>query len=55
MKTKAFTKEKKSGKLIKGDAVWVVGSNYSAKLMKKKKSFNPLPIPSMSFKYMQFL
>lgn len=36
MKTKAFTKEKKSGKLIKGDAVWVVGSNYSAKLMKKK-------------------
>lgn len=39
MKTKAFTKEKKSGKFIKGDAARVVGSNYSAKLMKKKKVF----------------
>lgn len=39
MKTKAFTKEKKSGKFIKGDAVWVVGSSYSAQLMKKKQVF----------------
>lgn len=57
MKTKAFTKEKKSGKFIKARRCSL---SCRQKLQcsineKKKRSSSPLPIPSMSFKYTQFL